>query len=159
MDGPNYGDRYDQRYLYPFNSYHFSTVFVVLDLATGLPLPILRATVADQTSTFDPDPEDWESVLPPINVTMTGPGGIPSRSVRVVFRRMWTLVAFVVTLFIINWALTIAVVWVAVVAVDALVGGKDVPEFIIALPISVILVIPGTRTLWMGAPPFGELNT
>lgn len=149
FDFNGYADYYDQQYAYPFELYRLVTVFVVLDHATNQSLPILSISAVDQVKNLVATSADWSTSSP--NPTNAADARVPSRSLCLYLKRPTFLKAFVVTLFCINWFLTAAVVYVTVTTL----WGKEVSESVVLLPVSVILTIPGTRALWVGAPAFG----
>ena len=141
----------DQPYGYPFDGYQLDTMFVALDANTNESLPILALLPISATNNFRPVLSyDDEAVT----YNATG-GEVRARAMEVAFERTGFAKAYVVTLFLVNWALTAVVAFITVSAIVA----KDMSEGIILLPISVILTIPQLRALWDGAPAFGEFSS
>lgn len=137
---------FDQRITYPFDTYQMTTVFAAFDNNTGEVLPIINLAPIEQANNLVPRHHD-------VPATVLGPNGtmVMARSSHVSFDRPALLMSFVVILFVVNWALTAAVVYVLI-----LVGwGRDVSEGVLVLPISVIIMLPALRALWVDAPLFG----
>ena len=85
-----------------------------------------------------------------INETGTAAQG---RYMKMRFRRTPLNQFFIVSMLIVNWGLTLAVLHITVCAAN----GHEVDESILVLPLSVILTIPALRALWIGALGFGTL--
>ena len=110
-------------------------------------IPILGLHVIDSTNNFSP-----RDVLEIATQTHNSTGAlVPSRTTSVMFARTRFTKAFVLTLLIVNWALTGVVVWITVSAFT----GVKVDVSILVLPLSVVLTIPALRAMWVGAPAFG----
>ncbi|KAI0769667.1 hypothetical protein BD413DRAFT_555954 [Trametes elegans] len=140
----------DQQYAYPFDTYVLDTFFQAIDPGTNETLPTLFVRIADATNNLQP------YFMREANVRTAKPLMGESTSaygLRYTFRRTVLSQLFVMVLFIVNWLLTIVVVWIAVSAYD----GLPVAEGVLILPVSVILTIPALRALWDGAPAFGLL--
>lgn len=136
----------DQQYAYPFDTYFLDSIVVVRDSDTNESLPILTYYPVDSTNNFSPSvQQDWATV------TMSNGTVTHSRFMRMHFVRTAFTQFFVMSLFIVNWALTGIVLYITISANE----GNDVGESILLLPLSVIVTIPGLRALWVGAPVFG----
>lgn len=151
LDISGYADYYDQQYLYPYEWYQVVSAFLALDPATNESYPIHNVAAIDAVQNLIPTSGAWGSSSPPWDPT-NSTERLGSETMRLILVRPKFLKAFVLTLFSINWALTAAVVYVTLTAL----WRREVSESVILLPVSVILTIPGTRALWVGAPPFGE---
>ncbi len=137
----------DQQYAYPFDTYIVDTSFVALSSDTNQSLPIIALSPADSTDNFSPYIiQQWSTR---INITGTEVDG---RYVQMGFRRTILSQFFVVVLFVVNWGLTLVVLFITIAATD----GQKVDVSILILPVTVILTIPALRALWVGAPAFGK---
>lgn len=136
----------DQQYAYPFDTYFLDSSVIALDSSTNESLPLLTYYPVDVTNNFSP------YVLQDLATQSASNGTITtSRFMRMTFRRTAFTQFFVMSLFIVNWALTAVVLYITLRANE----GDDVGESILLLPLSVIVTIPALRALWVGAPPFG----
>ena len=139
----------DQEFAYPFDGYQMETTFVARDHDTNQALPILGARITSSTNNmnfflrYDRATEQRNATTGEI---------FSSRTMELALGRNGFTKAFVVTLFIVNWALTAVC---AYITISALVG-VTLSESIVVLPVSVILTIPALRALWIDAPGFGE---
>ncbi|PSR77115.1 hypothetical protein PHLCEN_2v8060 [Hermanssonia centrifuga] len=139
----------DQQYAYPFDTYIVDTSFVALASDTNQSLPILSLSPADSTDNFSPYIiQQWSTR---INTTGTEVDG---RYLQMGFRRTVLSQFFVVVLFVVNWGLTLVVLFITIAATD----GQKVDVSILILPVTVILTIPALRALWVGAPAFDSVG-
>ena len=136
----------DQQYAYPFDTYFLDSSVIVRSPDTNESLPILTYYPVDSTDNFSPSVQQNWGILVMTNGTAT-----QSRFMRLQFSRTAFTQFFVMSLFIVNWALTAVVLYITLSANE----GNDVGESILLLPLSVIVTIPGLRALWVGAPAFG----
>ena len=136
----------DALYAYPFNTYFLRTSIVAKESGTDKSLNILSLSPVDSTNGFLPNIADqWSTV---INGTGTAAQG---HYMRMIFRRTPLNQFFIMSMLVVNWSLTLAVLHITVCAAN----GREVDESILVLPLSVILTIPALRALWIGAPGFG----
>ena len=135
----------DALFLYPFDQYRLSTTLNATSPDTNASLPVLSLHIMDTTSSFSPT--ELSNI-----VTRTKSGVGSSRTTDVLLVRTRFTQAFVMTLLIVNWALTAVVVWITVSAFT----GVEVDESVLMLPLSVVLTIPALHAMWVGAPAFGK---
>lgn len=136
----------DQQYAYPFDTYFLDTSFIAFDSNTNQSYDILSLSPIDSTNSFYTDiQQQWATT---INMTSVAVGG---RYMKTMFRRTMLTQFFIMAMFLVNWGLTLVVLYISVAASD----GRKVNESILVLPLSVILTIPALRALWVGAPAFG----
>lgn len=140
----------DQEFAYPFDGYQMEVTFVARDHDTSDALPILGARIISSTNNMNFFLH-YDRATEQRNAT-TGETST-SRTMELALGRNGFTKAFVVTLFIVNWALTVVC---AYITISALVG-IALSESIVVLPVSVILTIPTLRALWIDAPGFGLL--
>ncbi|KAL0579352.1 hypothetical protein V5O48_002628 [Marasmius crinis-equi] len=157
-------------FLYPFLYYEMTHSFFGVSIeeeqpnnpnSTKLtPVPILDAVVVTATDNYTPGKFQSHSGL-----SVNFAPNTTTTSVRVpVFMRQFTLKmstvakAFSMILFIINWGLALLVTFMTVTLLVGKVkcGGK-VPDSVLAMPLTIILMIPGLRALFIGNPPFGNV--
>ena len=79
---------------------------------------------------------------------------VTSRYAYLTLKRTNVSQSFVLVIFIVNWLLTLMVVYVTMVALFD--KNLQIPDGIVVLPISVILTLTGLRALFVDSPPFGE---
>lgn len=140
----------DQEFAYPFDGYQMETTFVVRNHDTNQALPILGARITSSTNNMNFFLRYDRAT---VQHNSTSGETFPSRTMELALGRNGFTKAFVVTLFIVNWALTAVC---AYITISALAGVK-LSESIVVLPLSVILTIPALRALWIDAPGFGKL--
>ncbi|EKM55382.1 uncharacterized protein PHACADRAFT_93717, partial [Phanerochaete carnosa HHB-10118-sp] len=137
----------DQQYTYPFDTYYLDSSIIALSSDTNESLPLLTYHPVDSTDNFAPSVEEDSATTVMNNGTV-----VQSRFMRMRFSRTAFTQFFVMSLFLVNWALTGVVLYITLSANE----GNDVGESILLLPLSVIVTIPGLRALWVGAPAFGK---
>ena len=118
---------------------------------TNASIPILNIDPVDSVDNFSPH------ILGRFGVNVSSPADnaslVDARYLSMRFRRILLTKFFVMTLFIVNWFLTGAVLYITIAADH----GKPMDASILVLPLSVVLTIPALRALWAGAPAFGIL--
>ncbi|KAJ6472390.1 hypothetical protein DFH09DRAFT_1380408 [Mycena vulgaris] len=135
-----------QDFYYPFDTYETATAFVAVNpLNTSAPPPILRLNVVDAADSFIPATDEADA---------TGPQGTTVRVATVRLARTEMARAFTLVLFLVNWALALAVVYLTIVAA---VARAHAPEGLLLVPLTVVLTIPALRALFVDAPRFGML--
>ncbi|GJE87189.1 hypothetical protein PsYK624_032720 [Phanerochaete sordida] len=138
----------DQQYAYPFDTYYLGSSVIARNAATNESLPVLTYHPVDSTNNFAPFIVDDSATFTSSNGSTT-----LGHYMRIEFSRTAFTQFFVMSLFLVNWALTAVVLYITLSANE----GNDVGESILLLPLSVIVTIPGLRALWVGAPAFGLL--
>lgn len=142
----------DQQYGFPFDGYQLGTTISARDSSTNASLPLLGVRPISSTNNFNPALRfDVASETRDATTNDT----VASRTMEMAFTRTGFARTYVMTLFLLNWALAAVCVWITVSACC----GQEVTEGILLLPISVILTIPALRALWDGAPAFGESHS
>jgi len=76
---------------------------------------------------------------------------VTSRYAYLTLKRTNVSKGFVLVIFVVNWALTLMVVFVTMVALFA--KNVQIPDGIVVLPVSVILTLGGLRALFVDSPP------
>ncbi|CAL1704824.1 unnamed protein product [Somion occarium] len=140
----------DQEFAYPFDGYQMETTFIARDSDTGQTLPILGARIVSSTNNMNFFLR-YDRATVQYNTTSGETSS--SRTMELALGRNGFTKAFVVTLFIVNWALTAVCAYITISATV----GDNLSESIVVLPLSVILTIPALRALWIDAPAFGLL--
>ncbi|KAL0567560.1 hypothetical protein V5O48_014430 [Marasmius crinis-equi] len=71
----------------------------------------------------------------------------------------WVAKTFSMVLFLINWGLALLVTFMTVALAVGKVkyGGGKLPDSVLAMPLTITLMIPGLRALFIGDPPFGNV--
>jgi hypothetical protein len=60
---------------------------------------------------------------------------------------------FSLIMFFVNWGLTLVVLFMTI---RQAVGNEEVNKDVLVMPVTIILIIPALRQLFVGNPPFGE---
>lgn len=139
----------DAQYGFPWDVYFLTTVFIAVNHENNSPLPILKLAPVDSANDFSPDFTDS-----PATSHFNGSADTPSRTVSLTLSRTPLVKAFSVTIFIVNWLLAGAVLFITVVAFH---GKKKMSEVLLLLPVTVILIVPSLRALMVDSPAFGGL--
>ena len=116
---------------------------------------ITRFTTADPLNNFvtfscDTEIVDDFTYETPVPVTIQ----VESCALEVRVHRSILAQAFTMYMLLVNWALTIGSLYITLVM---LVRRERMSDAVLALPITVVLTIPATRSLFIGSPPFGIL--
>ena len=143
---------FDAEYSFPGEVYTLTSTFIVVNHTNNTVLPILRVAPVDSANDFSP--AFWDG---PTTIDFNGIVNASSRSIFLQFKRTPLAKAFSVTIFAVNWLLTGLVVFVTVVA---LLRSKEkiMPDALLLLPVTVILIVPSLRALMAGSPVFGEVT-
>jgi hypothetical protein len=140
----------DAQYGFPWDVYFLTTVFIAVDHENNATLPILKLAPVDSANDFLPDFTDS-----PATSHFNGTTDTPSRTVSLTLRRTPLVKAFNLTIYAVNWLLAVMVLFITVVAFH---GKKKMPEVLLLLPVTVILIVPSLRALMVDSPAFGELS-
>ncbi|KAJ7686787.1 hypothetical protein B0H17DRAFT_1071118 [Mycena rosella] len=139
-----------QDFYYPFDRYETATAFVITNPHNAsAPPPILRLTVVDAVDSFLPATHESAA---------TGTlDGLPvtARGATIHLARTEVACAFTLVLFFVNWALSLAVMYLTIVA--TVTPSPSVGEGILVVPLTVVLTIPALRALFVDAPRFGVM--
>jgi len=141
---------FDAEYSFPWETYNLATTFVAVNHKNNTVLPILRVAPVDSANDFSPAFLDWPSTIP-----FNGTAEATSRSMYLFLKRTPLAKAFSVTIFAVNWLLTGLVVFVTVVAFQR--SKERMPDALLLLPVTVILIVPSLCALMAGSPAFGIL--
>ena len=113
-------------------------------------LPILAVGLTGYTDNLVPFVEDMPSM------TILNGTVVNARYASLTLYRSNLAIAFVMTIFVVNWALTAMVVYITTFA--KLSKESRITDGVVALPITVILILPALRALFLDSPPFGGLD-
>ena len=145
---------YELRDVVPFDLYTFRASVFVIDKATNKSVPIVAFAAG-----YGPDYFVVSSTSEPMENWFTydngtGPNtvGVMSSMATVEIKRSQLSKAFVMCMFIVNWALTITSVYITLLV---LVGVAKRDPTILVFPATLVLTIPTLRNLYVGSPPFG----
>jgi hypothetical protein len=142
---------FDAEYSFPWEAYTLTTTFVAVNHKNNTVLPILRVAPVDSANDFSP--EFWDG---PTTIHFNGTADTASRSMLLILKRTPLAKAFSVTIFAVNWLLTGLVLFVTVVAFWR--SKERMPDVLLLLPVTVILIVPSLRALMAGSPAFGEVT-
>ena len=147
---------FDQQLAAPFDTYVLDALVFVIDTATNRSVPIIKFAAADPLNNFVTRSTDSPTTSKFTYDSGEGPVTIEveSRVLELDIRRSVLSRAFTMCLWIVNWALTAATLYITLVI---FVDTKRMSDGVLALPITVVLTIPVIRGLYVGAPPFGIL--
>jgi len=140
---------FDQVYFYPFDIFYMGMNFVAINPnTTNSSLPILAIGFSGYTNNFVPSVENRKTT------TMFNGTVVQSQYAALRLTRTTIAKVFVLFIFSVNWALTLPVVTITIIALSS----KRLPitDGIVVLPITVILTITSLRTLFVESPRFGE---
>ena len=142
------------RDMVPFDVYSLTALVFVIEKATNKSLPVITFEAGEGTSGFVissfevPKKSSW-TYNPG-----TGPTTVVVESslISITVKRSQLAQAFTVCLLIINSALTVGSAYITFLAVAR---REAVNDTVLLLPVTVVLVIPALRSLYVGSPPFG----
>lgn len=154
----------DPAFAFPFDSYGLGTSFVALNPTNSTFLPIINIYVSDSAGGFSPNAEGvFDTSVTLQNgllnsslagmATLDGTKNVPMKILRNGFHRSPISKVFVVSLLIINWALAALSLVVCIIYWH---GHLEVPEAVLLLPITVILIVPALRMLMSSTIPIGK---
>ena len=140
----------DQAYYYPFDIFYMETHIVAINLndTNFSAIPINSIGFAGYSNNMVP------YVTNLATTTIFNGTTVTSRYALLTLVRTNLSIVFVLVILVVNWGLTLMVVYVTMVALFA--KNLEIPDGIVALPISVILTLTGLRALFVDSPPFGE---
>ncbi|KAF9270749.1 hypothetical protein L218DRAFT_952828 [Marasmius fiardii PR-910] len=148
-------------FLYPFVHYEMTSSFFAVSEtsnSTFTPIAIVDAVLVTATDNYVPGETETHS-----EYSVTFPGAETDTRVPVLINRFSIKTSnvartFTMVLFFVNWGLVVLVLFMTVsLLVRKMKYQKQVPESILAMPLTIILMIPGLRALFIGDPPFGNL--
>ncbi|KAK1235542.1 hypothetical protein PQX77_001230 [Marasmius sp. AFHP31] len=159
-------------FFYPFLRYEVTHNFFAVASeddsepgnATQLtPIQILDAVVVTATDNYVPGlptihRDHTVSFSPPNASSSTPPIELPALLGRYTFALSTVAKSFSLLLFTVNWALALLVTFMTVaLSVGKIKHGSQVPDSVLAMPLTIILMVPGLRALFIGDPPFGNV--
>jgi len=137
----------------PFDHYHFTASAFAVDKATNASVPITLAVrnagAGDFVTRYETAPT--KSVFTYDNQTGSITVEVESSTAFANIKRSARARALTLSMFAINWVLTLCSV---VIAMNVVLREK-VKDGITLLPVTIILSIPAIRSLYVGSPPFG----
>jgi len=138
----------------PFDAYSLGTSVFAIDKATDESIPIVALTVGGATSSFDVSSTEVETTSNYTYDSGTGQTAINVhyKIAHIEVTRSRFAQALIMCLFLVNWALTTASIYIVVLVVFRREGMDDA---VLLLPVTIILTIPTLRGLYPGSPPFG----
>ncbi|KAL0068534.1 hypothetical protein AAF712_004248 [Marasmius tenuissimus] len=156
-------------FLYPFLSYEVTHNFFAVasreDSDTNTtkldPVTILDAVIVTATDNYVPGNPEIQHGL---SVTFssnssTSPLELPVLLGRYTFVLSPVAKAFSLLLFAVNWVLALLVTFMTIsLLVRKIKHGIQVPDTVLVMPLTIILMVPGLRALFIGNPPFGKLG-
>jgi hypothetical protein len=142
---------FNAEYIFPWDQYTLTTVFLAIGHENNATLPILRVVPVDFADNFSPNVMDS-----PATSHFNGTTDAPSRTVSLTLTRTPLAKSFILTIYAVNWLLTVMVLFITVGAFR--LDEKRVPDALLALPVTVILIVPSLRALMVGSPEFGSLS-
>ena len=144
------GSELDVQYGFPWDVYFLTTVFIAINHENNVTLPILKLAPVDSANEFLLDFTDSAATS-----HFNGTTDTPSRIVSLTLRRSPLVKVFNLIIYAVNWLLAGTVLFITIVAFHR---KKKMPEVLLLLPVTVILIVPSLRTLMVNPPPFGELS-
>jgi hypothetical protein len=136
-------------FVFPWDQYQLSTSFIVVDHKTNATLPILALVPADTAGGLFTTYSDHH-----VTSYFNGTTNVQGKSVLFLLRRTPLVKAFSMTICLVNWLLVGMILFITVVA---LFGKKPMPDGLLLIPVTVILIVPSLRALMVDSPTFGEL--
>lgn len=138
----------------PFDTYSFSISAFVIEKATNEPVPIVILTAGEAPANFDVSSTEVETTNDYTYDSGTGPAtiNVHSKLVHIGAKRLRSMQILTMCLFLVNWTLTTASIYIVVLVVF---GRERMNDAVLLLPVTIILTIPTLRSLYPGLPPFG----
>ncbi|KAJ7836704.1 hypothetical protein B0H13DRAFT_1912907 [Mycena leptocephala] len=149
-----------QQFIYPFDDYESRNTFVALtpsadgSSSNATFLPILNVAAVDAAETFVPS-YNFLAPVPNARVKFDGAEIDKAYVFMLTVRRSRLAQAFTISIFVVNWGLVVCVMYITLVAWTS--KDQKAGDWALAAPVTIILTIPGLRTLFVGNPPFGIL--
>ncbi|KAJ7463727.1 hypothetical protein FB451DRAFT_1370627 [Mycena latifolia] len=150
----------DQQFIYPFDLYESRNTFIALtpsadgSTANATFLPILNVAAVDASETFVPS---FNYMAPVANASVMFNGVEIDKAYvfMLTIRRSLLAQVFTLTIFLLNWGLVACVLFITLAAWVS--KNRKLGDWALAVPVSILLTIPGLRALFVGNPPFGIL--
>jgi hypothetical protein len=136
---------------FPWDQYQLSTSFIVVNHDTNATLPILALTPVDTPGGFLTAYKNYR-----ITNYFNGTADAQGMSVLFLLKRTPLVKAFSLTIYLVNWLLVGMTLFITVIA---FLGKnlKSMPDGLLLLPVTVILIVPSLRALMVDSPTFGKL--
>ncbi|KAJ7105996.1 hypothetical protein C8R44DRAFT_745644 [Mycena epipterygia] len=150
----------DQQFVYPFDDYESRNTFIAFtpsadgSISNATFLPILNVAAVDASETFVPS-HNYLSPVPNASVMFNGIQIDKAYVFMLTVRRSLLAKVFTIAIFLLNWGLVVSVMYITVVAYVS--KDRNLGDWALAAPLTIILTIPGLRGLFVGDPPFGIL--
>jgi len=138
----------------PFDVYSLTALVFVVDRETNTSLPVITFEAGSGTSGFDISSSEDAKKSSWTYESPSGPNTVvvDASFISITVKRSQLAQAFTLCLMLINSALTVGSAYIAFLAV---VKREAVSDSVLLLPVTVVLIIPALRTLYVGSPPFG----
>jgi len=138
----------------PFDVYSLSVVMFMINKATNESVPIIAFTTGGAMDNFDISSIGAETTRNYTYDSGAGPTtiNVDSKTVHIEAKRTRLVQAVTICLFLINWALTAASIYIVLLVVF---GKEEMDDAVLLLPVTIILTIPTLRSLYPGLFPFG----
>lgn len=137
---------FNQQYFYPFDHYRAVTNFFGINTSDNTSLPISHLVFTDFANNFSP-----KTIEHPSRTVFNG-AFVDSFTSILRLERTTNAQLYTVVLFLLNWALTGITVYITVL----IQMGEALGEGIVALPLTILLILPMIRNMFVESPPFGE---
>ncbi|KAG9018260.1 hypothetical protein FRB90_011714 [Tulasnella sp. 427] len=144
-----------QEHDYPFDwSFWGVSVALANPFNVSEEIPIIEIIPTDPANNFIPSIHDDQPMSQTLAMLDGTTRTLKGRQVNVRFDRNATTKTFVMTIFLVNWALTLVVFHTTVLSLVSTDPRVDVSGNALVLPVTVILTIPSLRALFPESPPF-----
>ena len=138
----------------PFDGYTFAASTYVLEKATNNSVPIAAFAAGEKIDNFVVS-SFWTCTKNNFTYDSgTGPTTVEVVSAMVVTngKRSKFAQAFTLCMLLINWALTVASIYITVLVISE---KEKMDSAFLLFPVTIVLTIPTLRGLYVGMPPFG----
>ena len=145
------------RWCMPFDHYYFTSFLFAVEKATNKSVPIVIFAVGDAGPGAFSDFTTFSETVPSrSNFTYEAGDGpitveVGSNTTFVTIKHSTRARVLTVSMFAINWVLTLCSVVIALTVVIR----EEMRDGVAFLPVTIILSIPAIRSLYVGSPPFG----
>jgi len=148
---------YSSLYMVPFDSYSFTATAFVIEKDTNKSVPIVKFAASEAADNFVISSSDMFDMK---NNFTYNPGTgsrmieVDSGMISVKAKRSPLAQAFTMCMLFTNWALTIGSIYITVTLL-ATTRKENMDAAVLLLPVTIVLIIPTLRDLYVGSPPFG----
>ena len=141
----------DAQFSFPWDQYHVTTSFIVVNRDTNATVPILAIAPAESVDGFFVTYYDYQTTN-----HFNGTAGVPGQSVFFMLKRSPLVKTFVMSIFLVNWMVVGIIMFITLLTI---VGSKEnMPENLLLLPVTVILTVPSLRALMVDSLAFGKIT-